>query len=1097
MITVCLRILLFQLATVTLLPQGAAVPHAEAAAPADYLRDVKPIFIRHCASCHGGIRQSGGLRLDTGVSILRGGESGAGIVPGKPEESLILQVLQGNAGFTMPPDGEGTVPAASQIALIRQWIEQGAEIPEEEKPQADPQTWWSFQPLARVELPDPDGKGDSQHPIDAFVRKQQRLRGLVPNPQAPPTVLLCRLYLDLIGVPPTLEELDQFNADPSEDAWRAVVDDLLNRPEYGERWGRHWMDVWRYSDWYGRRPVNEIRYGQRHLWRWRDWIISSLNEDKGYDRMVTEMLAGDELAPNDPKILAATGFLGRNWYKFDRNTWLFETVEQTSRGLMGMTMQCCRCHDHKYDPVSQVEYYQYRAFFEPHDFRVDPVGAARTEIDNGKESVLTDGLSRVYDKDLKAPTFLFRRGEDRAPVDDQPLDPQVPAALGRQGLSVQEVRLPPESFVPGLSASALEQAVADGEENVRRATKDRDGIQAEIARLQEHISVLRNADIAVAREPFIDDEFESIDPQKWMVVSGKWEAKDGRLTESLVTSFATIVSTRNHPRNFLAKARYRKLQDGRYRSVGFSYDYANDGRDSQDVYTARSDARPTGSVQAFHRVAGRQTYPQAGIRDTEITVGEWIDLEFEVRERSLTIRMNGELKLEYELPVERREGKFALWVHTGVAEFERLIVTPLIPTIPELRRAIVAAEHRQQVAEMRISVAKAEMQFQCDRIHAERARFRNADNFKELAQKAAHAERQVRLWKVRLEHLSAKRQVEVSADKPNMAALEKAVAELTAAQAAMQDDSTGYTQLKPEFPKTSTGRRLALARWLTRPDHPRTARVAVNHIWMRHFGEPLVASVDNFGLSGAEPTHPELLDWLAGELVSNNWSMRHIHRLIVTSRTWRLSSKAAVSGVQTDSKNTYLWRAHSRRAEAEVIRDSLLAVSGELDLTRGGPDLDEKQGQTSRRRSLYFRTTPDNQMQMLSLFDQANPDECYRRRESVIPQQALALLNGPLAIDLSRQLAAKLSERVPDGDDKQFVILAFRTILSRGPTQADLIDCLEFLTESAVELAMPEEARFPPALHNPQVDPSTDPRQHARESLIHALFNHNDFVTIR
>ena len=151
------------------------------------------------------------------------------------------------------------------------------------------------------------------------------------------------------------------------------MDGLLASPQYGERWGRHWMDIWRYSDWYGRRPSNEIRYSQRHIWRWRNWIIESLNEDKGYDLMLTEMLAGDELAPTDNSILAATGFLGRNWYKFDKNTWLFETVEQTSRGLLGVTMRCARCHDHKYDPITQKDYYQFRAFFEPHAFRTDQI----------------------------------------------------------------------------------------------------------------------------------------------------------------------------------------------------------------------------------------------------------------------------------------------------------------------------------------------------------------------------------------------------------------------------------------------------------------------------------------------------------------------------------------------------------------------------------------------------------------------------------------------------------------------------------------------------------------------------------------------------
>lgn len=1068
--------------------------------PVDYLRDIKPVFIRHCASCHGGLKQNAGLRLDTGQAILKGGESGAGILPGDTVGSLLLQVLRGEAGFTMPPEGEGTPPSAEQIKLITRWVNQGARVPKQEKPQADPATWWSFQPLSTVPVPEHAGSETSSNPIDAFIAKQHRNHGLKANPTAAPEVLLRRLYLDLIGLPPTVDESNAFLSRPGDGEFASVVDDLLSRPEYGERWGRHWMDVWRYSDWYGRRPVNEIRYGQRHLWRWRDWIINSLNEDKGYDRMVVEMLAGDEVAPGDPNVLAATGFLGRNWYKFDRNTWLFETVEQTGRGLMAMTMQCCRCHDHKYDPVTQKEYYQYRAFFEPHDFRVDPVGAAATEVDNGKEKVLTDGLSRIFDRQPDVPTYLFQRGDDRSPQKDDLLQPQVPAALGQQGLTIQTVALPPESYVPQLSEPALKQAVANGQAGISKATEARNEILAEIRRFKEQILVIENADIAFARRPFIDDEFDRIDPKKWKVVKGVWNAKDGRLIESQVTGFATLVSLENHPRNFLAKSRYRKLQEGRYRSVGFSYDYAENGKDSQDVYTSRSDTNPTGSVQAFHRVGGVQTYPPAGIRDADITVGEWIDIEFEVRERSLRIRLNGELKLEYELPVERQAGKFAIWVHTGQAEFERLTVTPLVATIPELQLAVESAEKRLRLADLEIELAEAEAKFFVDQIQAERDRYGKAESLHDSARRASASERRVQFLKADLEHRRALRRVSVSPDDANKAAVQKAESARAAAEAFLNTETRAYTQFKAEFPVTSTGRRLALARWLTRPDHPRTARVAVNHIWMRHFGEPLVDSVDNFGLSGSEPTHPKLLDWLAGELVRNNWSMKHIHRLIVTSKTYRMSSKPQIGPAKNqelDPDNRFLWRAHSRRAEAEVIRDSLLAVSEELDATRGGPDLDDGQGQTVRRRSLYFRTTPDNQMQTLSLFDQANPDECYRRRESVIPQQALALMNGPLPIDLSRQLAAKLTARISTTDDRAFITLAFQTILSRKPAPEDLDDCREFLQVSTDQLSVSELPAFPVGKQKPMIPPSDSPAQRARESLIHALFNHNDFLTIR
>ncbi|MEO2023651.1 MAG: DUF1553 domain-containing protein, partial [Pirellulaceae bacterium] len=267
----------------------------------------------------------------------------------------------------------------------------------------------------------------------------------------------------------------------------------------------------------------------------------------------------------------------------------------------------------------------------------------------------------------------------------------------------------------------------------------------------------------------------------------------------------------------------------------------------------------------------------------------------------------------------------------------------------------------------------------------------------------------------------------------------------------------------------------------------------------------LVPSVDNFGLSGKKPSHPQLLDWLANQLADNGWQMKPLHRLMVTSRTYRLASLAADtqdSNLEKDPENRYLWRMNWHRMEAEAVRDSLLAVAGKMDTTVGGPDLAETEGQTSRRRSLYFRTTPDNQMQMLTLFDQANPTECYRRRESVVPQQALALSNGRLAIDMSRLLAADLSKQVgtsgePDNQNR-FIVHAFESILSRQPTAVESAACLSFLQQNAQLLKEPKALEtFPAGKEEPTVAAATDIHQRARENLVHVLFNHNEFITIR
>ncbi len=317
----------------------------------------------------------------------------------------------------MPKDAKPLSDA--EIATLKTWIDEGAPAPDEKLPD-DPRKHWSFQKPVRAELPTVQNAAWATHPIDRFLAAEHERRGLKPSPAAPKNVLLRRVYLDLIGLPPSNVELREFLADNSGDAYERVVDKLLASPQYGERWGRHWMDVWRYSDWDGYGA--EVRESQPHIWRWRDWIIESLNADKPYDAMVRDMLAADETAPDDPSALRATGFLVRNWFKFNRNVWMENTVEHTSKAFLGVTINCARCHDHMYDPILQTEYYQFRAMFEPYDVRTDRVpGTADTK---------RDGLVRVFDAKAETPTFLFVRGSEARPDKEHPLPPTVPRCWG-------------------------------------------------------------------------------------------------------------------------------------------------------------------------------------------------------------------------------------------------------------------------------------------------------------------------------------------------------------------------------------------------------------------------------------------------------------------------------------------------------------------------------------------------------------------------------------------------------------------------------------------------------------------------------------------
>lgn len=1108
----------------------------------DYIRQVKPLLEKRCYACHAALQQKGGLRVDTAESLKQGADSGAVILPGNADKSPLIEVVLRTGDVKMPPDGEGAPLTADEIQLLRQWINAGATGPAKEQPQSDPRDWWSYRPPQRSAIPVVKRAEWARSPIDAFLAAKHEELGLSPRPAADRATWLRRVFLDLIGLPPTRDELLRFLADHSDNAEDKVVDDLLQRPQYGERWGRHWMDVWRYSDWYGSRGINEIRYSQRHIWRWRDWIVGSLNDDKPYDRMILEMLAADEVAPTDPQVLAATGFIGRNWYKFDRNVWMFDVVEHTSQAFLGLTLKCARCHDHKFDPITQEEYYRFRAFFEPHDVRTDRWDAATgLEKDATLGQVLKDGIARVYDKQLDVKTHLFQRGDNRAPDESRPLTAGVPAALGGDLPLIEPIPLPVEAYYPSLQPKIVESLIAQSR---AAAAKAADEITAAKAKLHAAETKLAASDKHAgshapgktsATAPFRDD-FSVPRPGDWQPLSGNWVYENNRLVEKTVTTFATMVSTQRHPRDFVARLRYRPLAPAGLRSVGFSFDYVDQGN-SQDIYTHTGDTSQ--SVHAFHRTGGQQVYPPIGIvKTTDLKVAEEAVIELHVRGQNLTIHLNGSKRLDYVMPVPRQDGKFALWVHNGSAEFLELEIRELAPDRDGLRRDVIAATHAVTLAERGLVTANAEVESLRLRIDAERAKYaaggpNNTSNeaLRESQLAASRADKAVAVARADTALLQAEQLRQAlkplvnedgTADGLNpentvTPALIAAEAKIAAAKAALVSARSAYANadgnyapLGELFPSTSSGRRTALARWITSPRNPRTARVAVNQIWLRHFGLPLVGSVANFGLNGDQPSHPELLDWLAVELMDNGWRMKPLHRMIVLSNAYRMSSATVSSNnedqrrsdlnAKLDSTNRFLWRMNSRRMEAEVVRDSVLAVAGSLDMTRGGPEIPEAEGQSTLRRSLYFRNTPNEKMKFLELFDVADPNACYRRRESVVPQQALALMNSALALDQARLLAEKLTSVAGPGDDETastaFVVAAFETVLNRPPTSEERSASLKFLRQNA---DLVKSANLPVFAAGGQSrrGPSSTGHLRARENFVHVLFSHNAFVTVR
>ncbi|MFN7890518.1 MAG: DUF1549 domain-containing protein, partial [Pirellula sp.] len=343
-----------------------------------YTTKIAPLLQEKCVACHGPVKSEAGLRLDASKLIRSGATSGSVVDLNDPDKSEILQrVASKNSEERMPPSDAGVALKADEIELLRQWIVAGMPAPEHEEIIASPAEHWAFRPLLSFAT-EQNARESSQlmGNIDRILERAHQAKNLEPLPQADKYTLLRRVTFDLTGLPPTLDEIQSFVSDDSADAYEQLVDRLLDKPAYGERWARHWMDVWRYSDWDGYKE--EVRGSQRNIWHWRDWIVESLNTNKSYKQMVLEMLAADELYPLDPNAIRATGFLARNFHSSNRNIWLDATVEHTSKALLGLTVQCAKCHDHKYDPISQVDYYRYRALFEPHHVRTEKTGSEST-----------------------------------------------------------------------------------------------------------------------------------------------------------------------------------------------------------------------------------------------------------------------------------------------------------------------------------------------------------------------------------------------------------------------------------------------------------------------------------------------------------------------------------------------------------------------------------------------------------------------------------------------------------------------------------------------------------------------------------------------
>ncbi|MBI1900598.1 MAG: DUF1553 domain-containing protein [Planctomycetia bacterium] len=911
---------------------------APAAARADdpegvpfFEQKIRPVLVKNCYKCHSSESKElkGHLLLETREGVLKGGDSGPAIVPGKPEESLLLQALR-HDGLEMPPDGK---LSAEAIADVERWIKMGAPDPRDGKgpPQrpaidlAEGKKFWAFQPPRRHDLPKVKDESWPRSDIDRHILAAMEAQGLKPSRDAERVTLLRRATIDLVGLPPTPEEMDEFLNDSSPEAFAKVVDRLLMSPRFGERWGRHWLDVARYADSNGK----DENLTFHEAFRYRDYVIDSLNRDKPFDRFVLEQLAGDLLpferqAERDelltatgllvvgPKVLADRDFVKRRMDVID------EQVDTVGKALLGLTLGCARCHDHKFDPIPTADYYALAGIF-----------ASTRTLDGIKlgNNVVSGWMLRPIGED----------GAERVTAQNE--HKKKLAALTDQIKKLDaELKQQEDKATMRLPTKLVGVTVDDKEAKIVGTWKP-----------------------STYSKPYVGEGYIHDDKQ------AKGE-KSATFTPKLP-------------------------KEGNY-EVFISYT-ASKGRSTNTPVTVRfADGEKT--VEVNQEETPKLDGLFRSIGTFKFKAGS---------EGSVTIENKGT----------------AGYV---IVDAVRFIPAGALENEPEMAMG-VPEEVKQKIAEAKANLKKLKED--------------------EVALKAAAPPAPVLVMAVRDEEKVENCRINVRGN-PHQLGDEIGRGFLSVAS----------DEARLAMPADRSGR-LELARWIASAENPLTARVIVNRVWQHLLGEGLVRTVDNLGAQGERPTHPELLDELALRFVEEGWSLKRLIREIMLSRVYQLSAEVDPAAQKVDAENRLLSHAHRRRVEAEVIRDTILFVSGRLDRSMGGPvvahlgeraiDNDSKGGvptDTNFRRSVYLPLIRNDVPQILEVFDFADPEVTTGRRDTTtVPTQALFLMNSPLVLDQAQAAAKRLLAL--EADDAGRVKDLYRRALARDPTSGEIEKALAFV----------------------------------------------------
>jgi len=951
----------------------------------DFARDVQPILRARCTRCHGAEQQRSQLRLDSRTGALRGGMSGAVVLPGDSRGSALFQRITGVLQPSMP--FEGSPLPGEEIARIQAWIEAGAPGAVDAEP--PDKRHWAYRKPVRPEPPAVANAAWIRSPIDRFVLARLEREGLTPAPEADRETLIRRVSLDLVGLPPTLAEVDAFLADTSPDAYEKVVDRLLASPHYGERWARPWLDLARYADTNGYEKDR-----RRSAWMYRDWVIDALNQDLSFRDFTIQQIAGDMLPGATTAQKIATGFHRNTLLNqeggidVEEARWetLVDRVNTTASTWLGSTVACAQCHNHKFDPVSQKDYYRMMAFFDNAEYRVQGLG-----------EVVTDKWIVEPDLELAPPEVLKKR--DALKAEAEALKKTIDTSdLGAQ-LTAWETALrskPPRWTVlrPVRAESAYAAALEkqkDGSLLVSGPKPERDTYTVTVRSRGAAITALR---------------LEAL-PDPSLPASGPGRSSSGNF---VLTRLGLRAGSETIP---LVRAVADFSEDGR--SVAQAIDESEDSGWSIDG----QQGRPHTAV----------FLPGKPIRAGGGTLT--VTLEHTAGSPGSTL------------------GRFRLSATSSANPWGGIQVPEEIRKVLDTALAARTAEQTKVLTDYYRPLAAS--------LDAPRARL-----------------------------AAARRELESIQIPTAMVLRERAGSEppstpMRARGSYMSPGERVYAATPAFLPPIPEGRprnRLGLAYWLVDDENPLTARVAVNRSWEQLFGRGLVLTSEDFGTQGEPPTHPELLDWLATTFTSQGWSTKTLHRLLVTSATYRQSSRSTPALLERDPYNRLLARGPRFRVEAETVRDIALAVSGLLSPKVGGPSVFPDQpdgvwdnpyskdkwtlseGEDRYRRSLYTfvrRTAP---YPMLTTFDAPSREFCtVRRVRTNTPLQALTTLNDPAFFAAAKALADRVLREV--GPEPQArAVHAFRLATGRKPSETELAPLLRFYRDEAGRFAGDDAAAW-------------------------------------